>query len=339
MPLKTTIYQFQNNRPAVIFIHGLGMDQNIWLNPAESRALAGEFPVTTLLSKKPRPSESKLRKKKPKEDVPKISFGEPPDILQTLFYDLKQKGYTVVTWSQKRPAAPIGDAVHELKEVVENTRTLTKAGIILVGHSRGGLVGRKYLIERDRSIRGLITIATPHQGSYLAKLGTYLSPLARLLLPLFSDEEKGTVSFAIKRISEFLRSEALKELLPESALIQSLQDGPCEWVSYVTIGGTNPTLFSLYKWKWDAVREGDLKRWFLRPVRLFSIPDIFEKLVPSNLYPDELKKGKGDGLVSAERSRIPWGNEQYLFNLNHMQLLFDKNVRETVVREIEKMKL
>lgn len=338
MSLKTTIYKYQDNRPAVIFIHGLGMDQNIWLNPAESRVLAGEFSITTLLSKKPRPKDLGLHEQKPKEDVLKFSCGEQTAILQTLFHDLKKKGYTVVTWSQKRPGAPIEDAVHELREVVEETRTLTKAGIILIGHSRGGLVGRKYLMERDRSIRGLVTIATPHQGSSLAKVGTYLSPIARLLIPLFSDEEKGTVSFAIKKISDFFRSEALKELLPESAFIQSLQAGPCGWVSYVTIGGTNPTLFSIYKWKWEAVREGDYKRWFLKPTRLFSVPDIFEKVLPSNLCPDEMKKGKGDGLVSAESSKIPWGDEHYLFHLNHAQILFDKNVRETVIKAIEKIK-
>jgi pimeloyl-ACP methyl ester carboxylesterase len=337
MPLKITSYKCHDNKPAIIFIHGLGMDQNIWLNPVESRVLAGEFSITTLLSKKPRQKDSGLHEQKPKEDVPKFSCGEQPAILQTLFHDLKKKGYTVVTWSQKRPAAPIEDVVQELREVVEETRTFSSAGIILIGHSRGGLVGRKYLMERDRSIRGLVTIATPHQGSSLAKVATYLSPIARLLIPLFSDEEKGTVSFAIKKISEFFRSEALKELLPESAFFQSLQDGPCEWISYVTIGGTNPTLFSIFKWKREAVREGDYKRWFLKPVKLFSVPDIFEKVLPSNLCPDEMKKGKGDGLVSAESSKIPWGIEHYQFHLNHAQILFDKNVRETVMKEIEKM--
>lgn len=337
MILKTTTYKGHENMPAIIFIHGLGMDKNIWVNPRESRVLAGEFPITTLLGKKPQPSDLGRREQKPKDDIPKFSYGEHPGNLQTLFHDLREKNYTVVTWSQKSPAAPMDDVVHELEEVVEETSTLTRDGIILIGHSRGGLVARKYLMGRDRSIRGLVTISTPHKGSSLAKFGTYLSPLAKLLIPLFSDEEKGTVSFAINRISEFFRSEALKELLPESACIQSLEDEPCEWVSYVTIGGTNPTLFSLYKWKLDVVKEGDHERWFLKPRELFSIPDIFERVVPFNMYPEEMKKGKGDGLVSAESSRIPWGNEHYLFHLNHAEILFDKNVRETVIKQIEKM--
>jgi len=337
MSLKITTCKGNHDKPAIIFIHGLGMDKNIWVNPHESRVLAGEFPITTLLGMKPQQSDLGLRKQKPDVDIPKFSFGEHHGKLQTLFHDLREKNYTVVTWSQKSPAAPLDDVVQELKEVVEDTRTFAKAGIILIGHSRGGLAARKYLMVRDRSVRGLVTISTPHKGSSLAKFGTYLSPLAKLLIPLFSDEEKGTVSFAIKRISEFFRSEALKELLPGSACIQSLQDEPCEWVSYVTIGGTNPTLFSLYKWKLDAVREGDYERWFLKPRELFSIPDILERMVPFNMYPEEMKKGKGDGLVSAESSIIPWGNEQYLFHLNHAGILFDKNVRDTVMKEIEKM--
>lgn len=337
MNLKTIIYTGHENMPAVIFVHGLGMDKNIWVNPHESRVLAGEFPIKTLLGKEPQPRDLGLREQKPKEAISKFSFGEHHGNLRTLFHDLRERHYTVVTWSQNSPAAPMDDVVHELKEVVEDTRMFAKAGTILIGHSRGGLAARKYLMTRDRSIRGLVTISTPHKGSSLAKFGTYLSPLAKLLIPLFSDEEKGTVSFAIKRISEFFRSEALKELLPESAFIQSLQDEPYEWVSYVTIGGTNPTLFSLYKWKFDAVKEGDYERWFLKPRELFSIPDIFERVVPFNMYPEEMKKGKGDGLVSAESSIIPWGNEQYLFNLNHAEILFDKNVRDTVIKEIEKM--
>jgi pimeloyl-ACP methyl ester carboxylesterase len=236
-PLKT-VFKGHDNKPAVIFIHGLGMDKNIWINPLESRILAGEFPITTLLGKKPQPRDFGRGEHKPKGNLPRFSIGEHPDTLRTLFQDLRQKGYTVVTWSQKRSVAPLEHVVHELKEIVEVTRTGTRAGIILVGHSRGGLVGRQYLMGGDRSIRGLVTISTPHKGSSLAKISTYLSPLASLLSTFFSGKEQGTLSFTIKRMSEFFRSEALKELLPESAYIQSLQDGPYEWVSYVTVGGT-----------------------------------------------------------------------------------------------------
>jgi pimeloyl-ACP methyl ester carboxylesterase len=332
-----TVFKGHENKPAVIFIHGLGMDRQIWINPFESRILAGELPITTLLSKKPQPRDFGRSEHKPKGHFTRFSIGENPDTLQTLFHDLRQKGYTVVTWSQRRPAAPMECIVNELKPIVEETHTYTRAGIILVGHSRGGLVGRKYLMGKGRSIRGLVTISTPHKGSSLAKLSTYLSPLAKILSPFFSDKEKGTLSFMIKKMSGFFRSQALKELLPESACIRSFNDGPCAGVSYLTIGGTNPTLVSLYRWKWDTVRQGGSQRWVLKPEEMFSIPDIFGKVVPSKLYPEEMQEGKGDGLVSAESSQLPWYSEHHVFHLNHAQILFDKGARETVINAIEKM--
>ncbi len=100
MSLKTITYKGNINKPAVIFIHGLGMDKNIWVNPLESRVLAGEFSITTLLRKRPLPSDRGLHEQKPKEDVPRISLGKQPDTLRTLFHELREKDYTVVTWSQ-----------------------------------------------------------------------------------------------------------------------------------------------------------------------------------------------------------------------------------------------
>jgi pimeloyl-ACP methyl ester carboxylesterase len=271
------------------------------------------------------------------QKVPTFSTGEQPDVIGTLFNDLWQKGYTVVTWSQEKPAGPIEVAVSELEEVLKLVNKLTKAGIILIGQSRGGLIGRKYLLRKDRSIRGLITISSPHRGSSLAKLTNYLSPLASLISPLFSGADKGALSSTIKHILDFLKSRALKELLPESPFLRSLKDGPIDWVHYISAGGTDPTLLTLYRWKWDPVKEGKLKRWFLRADELFSIPDIFEKVIPQHLYPEEIKKGKGDGLVSAESSKIPWCNEHYSFALNHTQILFDESVRDILVKAIERM--
>jgi pimeloyl-ACP methyl ester carboxylesterase len=226
------------------------------------------------------------------------------------------KDYSVITWSQKRPAGPIDPAVKELDEIMITAHKLTKAGIILVGHSRGGLIGRKYLMRQDRSVKSFITISTPHKGSSVAKISKYISPLVSMILPLLPDGEKGTWSFSVKRIFEFLKSRALKELLPESGFFKSLKDGLLDGVYYASLGGTNPTLFSIYN---------------------FSFPDMFEKVMPENLYPEELKKGRGDGLVSAESSRIPWCHEHRNFELNHAEILFDENVRDMLGKIIERI--
>ncbi|MEW6417146.1 MAG: hypothetical protein AB1480_03385 [Nitrospirota bacterium] len=334
MKLDIVFHKGSNDRPAVIFIHGLGMDKDIWINPSKSLILGGRLPLKILLSQRPTVKDFGLSKKAPK-NTPTFSTGEQPDTMGTLFHDLSQKGYTVVTWSQERPAGPIEVAVSELEEVVKIVHELTKGGIIIIGQSRGGLIGRRYLIRKDKSIRGLITISSPHRGSSMAKLTNYLSSLASLISPLFSGAEKGTLSSTIRHILNFLKSKALRELLPDSPFLKSLKDEPLDWVYYVSVGGTKPTLLTFYRLRWDPVREGELRRWFLRADELFSIPDILEKVIPKNHYPEEMKKGKGDGLVSAESSRIPWGHEHYNFELNHAEILFDKGVRDVLLKAID----
>jgi pimeloyl-ACP methyl ester carboxylesterase len=337
MNLDAVLCKGRDDKPAVIFIHGLGMDKNIWVNPSDSYILGGKFPIKTILGKQPFAKDFGLSRDMTNEKVPKFSTGEHSGNIQTLFDDLRFKGYTVFTWSQKRPAGPIESVELELKQIVRNVKKMTKAGIIIIGHSRGGLIGRKYLLKKDRKIRGLITISTPHKGSSIARIANYLSPLVSLINPFFTDSDKGNLSFAIKRVLEFLKSKALKELLPGSNFFKSLKDRPSEGVHYISVGGTNPTLFRFYRWKWNPVKEGEFQRWFLMPDELFSIPDIFEKVMPENLYPEEMKKGKGDGLVTAESSKIPWCNEHYNFDLNHAGILFDEGVRNTLLKVIERI--
>jgi hypothetical protein len=138
-------------------------------------------------------------------------------------------------------------------------------------------------------------------------------------------------------VLDFLKSKALKELLPESSFLKSLKDGPLDRIYYVSLGGTKPTLFSLYRWRWNSVSEGKSKRWFLTPEELFSMPEILRKVIPNKFYPAEITDGKGDGLVSAESAKIPWCHEHYNCSLNHAQMLFDKNVRDLLVQAIEKI--
>jgi pimeloyl-ACP methyl ester carboxylesterase len=326
------------HKPAIIFIHGLGMDKNIWVDPSKSRILGGGLPLDIFLRERPDVKDFGLSKNKPKKEMPELSTGVQPKCLETLFNDLKLRKYSVVTWSQRRPSGPIESVVSELEEIMKLSQEMTKAGIILVGHSRGGLIGRKYLFQKKEPlVRGLITISSPHQGSSVARLVCYLKPAASFISPFFGKAEKGTLSSAIRHVLDFLKSRSLKELLPESSFLRSLKDGPLDWVHYISFGGTSPNLFSLYRWRWNSFSEGESQKWFLTPEELFSIPEIFQKVIPNKFYPDEIREGKGDGLVSAESSKIPWSYAHYNFSLNHAQMLFDKGVRDLLVKSIEKI--
>lgn len=297
MKLDVASQKGSDAKPAVVFIHGLGMNKDIWVNPLNSRILGGQFPLKVLLGE---------------------MFPGEQLVPQTLYDDLRRLDYSVIAWSQKRPARPIDSVIPELDEMVNIAREMTKAGIIFVGHSRGGLIARKYLLEKKIFVKGLITISTPHQGSSIAGIVKYVSPLVSMLDPLIPGGEKGTVFFSIKRIFDFLKSNALKELLPDSNFLKSLKDGPKEGTYYASVGGTNPTLFTF---------------------RNLSFPDVFEMIIPQNIYPEEMKNGKGDGLVSAESAVLPWGEEHHNFNRNHAEILFDESARSLLVRVIERLSL
>ncbi len=294
MKLDIALNKGDHDKPAVVFIHGLGMDKNIWADPAKSRILGGMFPLRILLNK--------------------ISFNETQENVRTLFHDLQSRGYPVITWSQKRPAGPMDFAVSELNEIVEFAGGITKKGIILIGHSRGGLIARKYLVTNTKVMRGLYTISTPHHGSSIAKIGEYLSPLGSMLAPLIPSGKIGLLAGAIKRTADFLRSGAFLELLPGSDFFRTLKDRPLNDLSYASFGGTSPTLFDLYN---------------------LSFPDVFEKIIPANFYPEELKKGRGDGLVSTESSRLPWTHEHQNAHCNHAEILFEEGIRAGLVKIIE----
>lgn len=297
MNLDNVFSEGSHDKPAIVFIHGLGMNKEIWVNPYDSRILGGQFPLKVLVGRR-------------------LSWEQ--TVPQTLYDDLRQRDHSVITWSQKRPAGPIDSVIPELDEVIKIAMGMTGSGIILIGHSRGGLIGRKYLLKIDRSIRGLITISTPNKGSSIAGISKYLSPLVSMLNPLIPAGDKGTLSFSTKRIFDFLRSRALNELLPESNFFKTLKDGPFKGIHYASAGGTNPTLFTF---------------------KNISFPDVLEKIIPDNLYPEEMKKGKGDGLVTAESSKIPWADEHYIFECNHAEILFDEGVRDTLLRVIERISI
>ncbi|MBE0426073.1 MAG: alpha/beta fold hydrolase [Nitrospirae bacterium] len=306
MKLDTVYYRGEINKPALVFIHGIGMNKDIWINPSNACILGERFPLKILLRKQIQGEGEESTKK-----------NQQCNDLKTTFDDLRQKGYNVITWSQRRPSGPVDSVVKELNEIIKITKEMTDSGIILIGHSRGGLVGRKYLLKRDKAIKALVTISSPHKGSSIAHIAKYLSPLVSITEPFVPKGEKGTLSFSIKRILEFLKSRALKELLPDSAFFRNLKDEPLDWVYYISAGGTNPTLLHIYH---------------------IYIPDIFEKIIPEKFYPEEFKRGRGDGLVSAESSKIPWGNEHYNFDLNHAEILFDKGVRDVLAEAVEKIR-
>lgn len=86
---------------------------------------------------------------------------------------LERAGYCVATLNLEPIYTSIDDYVLALDARIEAVcRETGCAKLTLVGHSMGGLVARAYLATRGTErIKQLVTIATPHVGTELARIG------------------------------------------------------------------------------------------------------------------------------------------------------------------------
>jgi len=283
--LETRFHEGEGDRPLAVFIHGMGMNMKAWTDPSEARVLGGKYPLGVLV---------------------------PGAELRTSFHDMQSLGFSVLSWSQSRPVGPIAASVKELHTLVSHHERYARKGLIFVCHSRGGLIARKFLEETNIPLKTLITLATPHHGTSMARLASSVSPMASALSRVLKGFNKRDVETATQRILGFLSSTGLRELLPESGFFSGLKDRKREGVLYVSIGGTKPDL--------------------LRVV-IPSLPDLLSSLVPRLLVPEEMRDGLGDGLVTAQSSILPYADDHRSFPVNHAAVLFDKDVRNYVAEK------
>ena len=288
--IDSEFHEGSPGRPLVVLTHGMGMDLNIWSAPESVKVLAGTYSLSSLLDPKYR------------------------DMI-TIFPALGEMGFNILLWSQSRPAGPLEIAGLELREVMEAHRSHAGNGVILIGHSRGGLIARRFMEEEPDIVRGLITMATPHHGTSLARWPAYISPLATAAR-MMANISHGDISRAVKKIAGFLQSEGLRELLPNSDLIRSLKTEKPAGIRCVSFGGTSP----------DLIRMGGL-----------SLLEVFARVLPDIVVPDEIRPGLGDGLVSAASSVLPYTDRHADFQLNHVAMIFDAGARDAVLREVEGM--
>lgn len=294
-------------KPVVILIHGLGMTRHFWSDPETCQVLGGLAPLTTFLNDSPpaTPSAGIFRG---------TSTASRHGFLELLTRD----GFTVAAWNQTQPLGPIAVAVDELGLVLQRVQQQWPGKpVYLIGHSRGGLIARKYLQENSKcKIAGLVTLCSPHRGTRLAEFGSYLTRSGPLLARILPQKAQGALGLALQRLAIFLQSQAIDELKPDSPFINSLTRPPD--TATLSIGGTSPALFTLYL----RVKYG--QDW-----KLLSFPEILLTPLPTNRLPEELKQGAGDGLVTSTSAELP-NADHYNFNVNHVQAAYSPKIQEVV---------
>ncbi len=220
--LDITYHEGSRELPVCIFVHALGMNKELWVDPPRARMLGGLFPITVMI-----------------RDY---------DVSRTLYHDLIEKEFPVIAWTQRRPVGPIAEAIQEFHEVTEQAMSLSERGIILLGISRGGVIARAVSCETEHlplPQKGLITICSPHKGSHMARWASYLSPVTSKMKKFLPEEDKHRVTEVMRRLLGFAGSAGVRELLPGSAFLASLKEPPCDRMYCLSTGGTDPDIIRL----------------------------------------------------------------------------------------------
>ena len=294
--------------PVILLIHGLGMNNYFWVDPEKCFVLGGLAPLTIFLTEGVEKAKNT------------ISFGSVNPHIEGLWHCLKKAGFSLASWAQSQPLGPIQVAIDELKKAHATVRNKWPGkSIYLIGHSRGGLIARRFLLEENPAdIEGLITICSPHSGSGMAKFSRYLKPAGVLLEKIIPGKSKATLTKALGRLSVFLQSPAIAELTPDSKFMASMQHPLPKEIRTLSFGGTSPALFQL------IVRLPGENH------KVVKFPDLLAGVIPAGYLPRELTPGLGDALVSAASAKLAGGNH-YNFPDNHVKAAYDYKIHSIIL--------
>jgi hypothetical protein len=330
--------------PVIILIHGHGVSKKIWTDPYQESIGPGLLSFDLVLADW---SHAPALPWFFDEASPSLSFSTPLRLIANrpapLWDELQERGYHLLTWTQREPNGPLQFAVDEVPVIMRLARVLFgQAPVVCVAFSRGGLVLRKYIQDYGivfPELRKVIFLGTPHHGSKIATAADVFGDLAggvpRMTQSLtemirragFAGPQTALdqVCSLVSQVIRFLEGDAIAEMQPTSALIQQLEQREAieriSGIPYANLVGVSNTYTKLYivHDKGQACTE----------------VASFLDLIPDFLVPAELDDGQGDGLVAVRRARLDWvpmgAPEQ--FAVNHATILTDAGVRQRITAE------
>jgi pimeloyl-ACP methyl ester carboxylesterase len=276
-------------------------------------------------------------------------------------------GFPVFTYSQvpdlmvpftKGPVAQVKVFMEALQRDVLGDPAYKSRPVVILGHSRGGLIGRAYLgdadVKADRAgrfpdVKGLITLSSPHQGSQMAliddKVIEIVEKIQKIVPKDVGDEVLNTIK---KKIDDYVGAHG-DEIEPGSPLYRALeaQEPIRAGVRCISVGGTSPRLFRLYLWTFTAdsnlpKKDADGKtkfHWRAAPIEARGASPIPDGLPLQLLGMDleEILPGRGDGLTADKRCHFPasfHAEEHFSVSLSHAEELWDAGLQREVIKRL-----
>lgn len=368
-------------KPVVVLLHGLGGDCNDWRDPFQDRNWPydhGQDPEEIDLGVHSKPPIAKL----PGIDTklflsPRLvsnERGADGSDDRSWWHALTQAGFALFAYSQvsdlmfpldRGPVAQFKEFMETLQKDVLGVPEYRARPVVVMGHSRGGLIGRAYLgdpeVKADHErgdarfppVSGLITISSPHQGSHMALLDDkvigFLSKLQKVVPALPNDVGNKVIEGLKAKIDAYVGAHG-DEIEPGSPLFRAMeaQEPIRSGVRCISVGGTSPRLLRIYLWSFTGDSLVPRKRgggqlefhWKAKPIEAKGaspVPDGLPlKLLGMDL--DEVTPGRGDGLTADKRCRFPSsfkGTEHLSFPLSHAEELWDRKLQAAVIQRLE----
>jgi pimeloyl-ACP methyl ester carboxylesterase len=365
-------------KPVVILLHGLGGDRKDWMDPFQDR----NWPYDH--GREPEEQELGVHSKPPVAQLPGIptqyflsprlasnSRGADGSDDRSWWHALVTAGFPVFTYSQvgelmvpfdRGPVAQFTAFMKTLQQDVLADPAYEMRQVVILGHSRGGLIGRAFLGNTEfRSgrvgvfprVKGLITLSSPHQGSHMAlmddKIIGFLTKIQAVIPTLPNDVGNQVINALKKKVDDYVGAHG-DEIEPGSPLYKALeaQEPFRSGVRCISVGGTSPRLLRIYLWSYTAgsmvpqkSASGKLEfHWRAKPIEAKGaspIPDGLPlKLL--NIDLDEIMPGRGDGLTADKRCRFPpsFSEEEHLsVRLSHAEELWDPLLQKEIIDRLE----
>ncbi|MFO0945218.1 MAG: alpha/beta hydrolase [Planctomycetota bacterium] len=305
--------------PPVILVHGILDNLRRWITTAELRQCPFQIPEPPHIIPMYQAS-----------DAGKATWWQFPELWEGagLLQRLCAEGRPAIAYSYQdgfQPVADLDTAVEKLNRVADFAMRRWKSeSVTVVAHSRGGLIARHALLRDSavmtsyqlaRNLERLITIATPHLGSEVAKVAT---PLHRTMQQIGSVLRQSQLVVPnqdwlnlqlLERIELFLTG--IGQLVPDSPEVQEVACSKMPPLAggYFAIAGNVPTLFRI------------------------DLPMLRIRVPPSWDIP-EWTDGQGDMAVTVPSALdIPHataGNTRVL-PVNHMTATRDRTVHDLII--------
>jgi pimeloyl-ACP methyl ester carboxylesterase len=364
-------------KPVVVLMHGLGGDCNDWIAPFQDRNWPYDHqhdPEEQDLGVHDTPPVLKLPGIRTQYFLsPRLQNngkGADGSDDRSWWHTLVQAGFPVLTYSQvpelmvpfsKGPIGQFKRFMELLQRDVLSDAAYASRQVVILGHSRGGLIGRAYLgdaeVKADRAgrfpnVKGLISLSSPHQGSNMAlmddKIIGFLEKIQSVVPTLPNDVGNEVINSLKKKVDNYVGAYG-DEIEPGSPLYRGLeaQEPIRGGVRCISVGGTSPRLLRVYLWTFtgDSLlpkrsADGKLKfHWRAKPIEAKGaspIPDGLPlKLLGMDL--DEIVPGKGDGLTADRRCHFPAAfrpEEHISVRLSHAEELWDGGLQREVIKRL-----